>query len=191
MLQTVPSYTAFGDEAPNDVPGEWAAPRPAGARPYVLLASLAAALVTFTLSGASLVYAFTHIPEVDPNAEAAPVAEVAAIAAQAPDVPTKLEVLPPPVYGSGVISEAPAMGSFVPLSARVHMDTSTVDAVDPYKLSEADGVTRSCEDPCSAQAGYVAQTADDQTTKPVVATAQNDNDDDDGNAPPPPGMVVN
>ena len=186
MLQTVPSQTAFVDTSPD----EWPAPRlPGLARPNVLLASLAAAVITFSLSGASLVYAFTHIPEVDPNAEAAPVAEVAAIAAQAPDVPTKLEVLPPPVYGVGVVSEAPAMG-FVPLSARVHMDTSTVDAVDPYKLSEADGITRPCDDPCSAQAGYVAQKADDQTAKPVVATAQDDNDDD-GNAPPPPGMVVN
>ena len=112
------SQTAYAD----DLPDAWTAPRPAVARPNILLASLAVAAVTLGLTGASLAYAFTHIPEVDPNAEAAPVAEVAAIAAQAPETPAKLDVLPPPVYGAGADQcQAPA---FVPLSARVHMDTS-------------------------------------------------------------------
>ncbi len=192
MLQTATSFTDFSDHARDEAPDDAPVRRPA--RPHVLFASLGVAAVTFALSGASMLYAFTHIPEVDPNAAPAPVAAVAAIAAEAPATPGKLEVLPPPVYGAGVVSEAPAM-AFIPLSARAHMDTATIDAVDPYKLARADGEAQPCADPCSAQAGYVAEPANDQTARPVHATAANvtqanDDDDDDGNAPPPPGVDV-
>ena len=172
------------------------------ARGNVLIASLAAAFVTTCLSGAAVTYALTHIPEVDPNAEAAPLTAVADIAAQAPRVPTKLEVLTRPVYGPEIVSEAPA-APVVRLSARVNADPYTLAA-----LEQSNDVTRRCDDPCSAEAGYVAP--DDTQATPWTAAqqamaprpvaprtvpndkAQADSDDaDDGNAPPPPDMVVN
>ncbi len=160
------------------------------ARPHVLLASLAGAFVTTCLSGASLVYAYTHIPEVDPDAQPAPAAAIAEIAAEAAASPDKLEVLTPPVYGSDLVSEAPA-APFVPLSAKVSADTVDLDT-----LEQSDGVTRACDDPCTAQAGYVAVDASDQAqpapaahTAAIADTTTDDNDD--GNAPPPPDMVVN
>lgn len=187
MLQAATSPNAFSDYAPDEAPVR----RPA--RPHVLWASLGVAAVTFTLSGASMLYAFTHIPEVDPDADPAPVAAVAAITADAATTPAKLEVLPPPVY-VGTVNEAPAV-AFVPLSARTHMDTATVDAVDPYRLAQADGETQPCTDPCSAQAGYVVEPADDRTVQAHAANVQSqdtdDIDDDDGNAPPPPGVAGN
>lgn len=203
MLQTATSLNVFSDHSRDYAPDE-APPRPSG--PHVLMASLGVAAVTLVVSGASMLYAFTHIPEVDPNADPAPVAAVAAIAAEASATPAKLEVLPPPVY-VGVVSEAPAM-TFIPLSARTHMNTATIDAVDPYKLAQADGETQPCADPCSAQAGYVVEPAGSPTSAPAHATAiptaqdangTQDNDDangddatnDDGNAPPPPGLALN
>lgn len=198
-MQSATSYHAFSDPAADDAPHDALWGRPA--RPHVLLASLGVAAATFIISGASMLYAFTHIPEVDPDADPAPVAAVAAVAAEAPATPAKLEVLTPPVY-AGTIDEAPAI-TFVPLSARAHMDTATIDAVDPYKRAQADGQTGSqtepCAEPCSAQAGYVVEPASHRTVVPVRAAAadveQDDDDakdsDDDGNAPPPPGVVVN
>ncbi len=185
MLQAATSANAFSDYTQDDAPVR----RPA--RPHVLLASLGVAAVTFTLSGASMLYAFTHIPEVDPDADPAPVAAVAAVTADAPAIPAKLEVLPPPVY-VGAINEAPAV-TFVPLSARTHMDTATIDAVDPYKLAQADGETQPCADPCSAQAGYVVEPADDRAVQARATNVQapDNDDDDDGNAPPPPGVTGN
>ncbi len=188
MLQAATSANTFSDYTQDDAPVR----RPA--RPHVLLASLGVAAVTFMLSGASMLYAFTHIPEVDPDADPAPVAAVAAMTAGAPATPAKLEVLPPPVY-VGAINEAPAV-AFVPLSARTHMDTATIDAVDPYKLAQADGEAQPCADPCSAQAGYVVEPADNRTVQAHAANAQpqdddDANDDDDGNAPPPPGVDGN
>src|SRR6185312_2485184 len=113
------------------------------ARGGVLLASLAAAAVTTGLSTAAIGYALTHIPEVDPNADPAPAAAVAAIAAEAPAGRTKLEVLTPPVYGPGVINEAPAVvlaststsasAPFVPLKAE-----ADASAVDMGVLAQAD-----------------------------------------------------
>ncbi len=197
MLQTAISPNAFSADDVDDAPYEARLRRPA--RPHVLLASLGVAAVTFTLSGASMLYAFTHIPTVDPDAEAAPLAAVAALQAEAPATPAKLDVLPPPVY-AGAINEAPAV-AFVPLSARAHMDTATIDAVDPYRLAQADGVAAPCADPCTAQAGYVVEPptdnaqADNSPERPVHATAanitQNDDDDADGNAPPPPDLTEN
>ena len=167
------------------------------ARGGILLASLAGAFVTTCLSGASLYYAFTHIPEVDPNAEAAPLAAVAAIAAETPDTPAKLAVLTPPVYGPEIISEAPAT-PFVRLSAQVSAST-----IDMSALAQADGTqpdatqtdeARPCADPCSAQAGYAAP-ADAEQPAPIpasdVSRHANTDTDDDGNAPPPPDMTVN
>ena len=176
------------------------APRPR-ARGGVLLASLAGAFVTTCLSGASLYYAFTHIPEVDPNAEAAPVAAVAAIAAETPDTPAKLEVLTAPVYGPEIISEAPA-APFVPLSAQVSAGTIDVNALAQADGARADGIqadgARPCATPCSAQAGYAApadaeQPAPQPASMPVsdVSRHADTDTDDDGNAPPPPDMVVN
>ncbi len=177
------------------------------ARGNVLIASLAAAFVTTCVSGAAVTYALTHVPEVDPNAEAAPLMAVADIAAQAPRVPTKLEVLTRPVYGPEIVSEAPA-APVVRLSARVNADPYTLAA-----LEQGGDATRPCDDPCSAEAGYVAP--DDTQATPATMTpvgvaprtvtprtvtprlvgsdkAQADSDDaDDGNAPPPPDMVVN
>lgn len=207
MLQAATSLNVFSDHGRDDAPYDSA--RGPQARPNVLLASLGVAAVTFVVSGASMLYAFTHIPEVDPDADPAPVAAVAAIAAEASATPAKLEVLPPPVY-AGVVSEAPAM-TFIPLGAHTHVDTATIDAVDPYKLAQADGETQPCADPCvaqsSAQAGYVAEPADSPTSAPVHAIATpiahdanvtqdedangDDATDDDGNAPPPPGLALN
>ncbi len=168
------------------------APRPAAWRgrwPNALVTSLAIAFITTCISGASVVYAVTHIPEVDPDAEAAPVAAVAELTDAAPATPDKLEVLTPPVYGAGVVNEAPAM-PFMPLNAQslnaqplnAH---ATMDQVDLDRLAQADGVARPCADPCSAQAGYVAADAADE------ADADDTNDNNGGNAPPPPGMVIN
>jgi hypothetical protein len=163
------------------------------ARPNVLLASLAAAAVTITFSGAAIGYALTHIPEVDPAAQPTPVAAIAEIAAEAATAPGKLEVLTPPVYGPNIVSEAPAM-PFVPVNAKVKMD-----AVDLQRLADADGVTpppaavEACDDPCGAQAGYVAREASDEVPSPPEPREANAgaDDDDDGNAPPPPDMAVN
>ena len=171
--------------------------RPRG-RGGVLLASLAGALVTTCLSGASLFYAFTHIPEVDPNAEAAPVAALAEIAAEAPDTPAKLDVLTPPVYGAGMTSEAPA-APFVPLSAKVSLSTADMNALaqaDATQVDSAqvDGTTRPCADPCSAQAGYIVPADTGQPAPMPVADVARHADtttDDDGNAPPPPDVTVN
>jgi len=177
-----------------------AEPQPAAWRPRargnVLIASLAAAFVATCLSGAAVAYALTHIPEVDPNAEAAVVTDVAAIAAQAPLVPTKLEVLTRPVYGPDIVSEAPAV-PFVKLSAQVNADPYTLTALEQGNDAAR---TRPCDDPCSAEAGYLAP-ADAQATPATVTpeamapkTVTNDKaqaDDDDGNAPPPPDMVIN
>lgn len=178
-----------------------AAPRPRG-RGGVLLASLAGALVTTCLSGASLYYAFTHIPEVDPAAEAAPVAALAAIAAESPSTPAKLDVLTPPVYGREMISEAPA-APFVPLNARVKVSTDDMNALAQADVAQADEVqpdeVQPCADPCSAHAGYVAH-ADAEPPAPIPASSTpaydasrhaNTDMDDDGNAPPPPDMTVN
>jgi hypothetical protein len=185
MSQTLVSPNDFYDAVP-DIASDARPGLRRPARPHTLMASLAVAAVTLCLSGASIAYAFTHIPEVDPNADPAPTAEVAAIVADASGTPGKLDVLPPPVYGAGVVSEAPA--HFVPLSAHVQMDTSTVDAVDPYKLSEADGVTPPCDDPCSAKAVYEkAKPANAMASDAPQADAK---DDDDDNAPTPSGMVV-
>jgi hypothetical protein len=165
--------------------------------PGILTASLAGAAATLCLSGVSLVYAFTHIPEVDPDAQPAP---VAAIAAAAPVEATKLEVLTPPVYGPGVVDEAPAAplilasatGSAraVPMNARVGVDT-----VDMAKLAEADGVAAPCADPCAAQAGYIVPDAPDETREPRSAPrdAVVVREDDDGGdtAPPPPDIAIN
>ena len=175
--------------------------RRAHAPANILLASLAGAFVTTCLSGASLVYAFTHIPEVDPNAEAAPLAAVAAVAAEKADVSAKLAVLTPPVYGPGVLSEAPDISlspaPFVPLKAQV-----PVDQVDMNALAQADGSPPPCADPCTAQAGYIAPDGTAATAMATPAAADGadmdrspdrraDSIDDDGNAPPPPDMVVN
>ena len=173
--------------------------RPRG-RGGFLLASLAGAFVTTCLSGAALCYAFTHIPEVDPNAEAAPVAAAAAIAAETPDRPAKLQVLTPPVYGPEIISQAPA-APFERLSAQVSAST-----VDMSALAQADGTqpdatladdgARPCADPCSARAGYAvpayaAQPAPQPAARPVSDVSPRADTDDDGNAPPPPDMAVN
>jgi hypothetical protein len=173
----------------------------------VLVASLAAAVVTTGLSVAAIDYAFTHIPEVDPNAEAAPVAAVAAIAAQASTEPAKLAVLTPPVYGPDVVNEAPAV-PFVPLKAQ-----TTAQTVDMTLLAQADGVTQPCGDPCAARADYIAPDGAAETPPATVADDREivrpeivrpmdrdadqrvdrgiDSGDDDGNAPPPPDMTVN
>ena len=187
--------SAFAESSPEPMqPPLW---RPRG-RGGVLLASLAGAFVTTCLSGASLYYAFTHIAEVDPNAEAAPVAAIAAMAAEAPDTPAKLDVLTPPVYGPELINEAPA-APFVPLSARVSVSTVDINALTQADGPEADetqadGATRPCADPCSAQAGYAAPTdAGQPAPMPAsdVTHPANTETDDDGNAPPPPDMTVN
>ncbi len=165
-------------------------------RPGVLTASLAAAAATLCLSGAALVYAFTHVPEVDPDAEAAP---AAAAAAAAPIARTRLEVLTPPIYGPDIVNIAPAV-PFVPVSAHVKMDS-----VDLAKLAEADGVVPPCADPCIAQAGYIVPDESGETrpaaarrdpvirddTAPGDVTDDEDAADDDGNAPPPPDMAIN
>ncbi len=168
-----------------------------GSRGGVLLASLAGALVTTCLSGASLYYAFTHIPEVDTTADAAPAAVVAAVDADALATPDKLQVLTPPVYAGDMLSEAPA-APFVPLNAQV-----SVSAVDMNALAQADGAqtntaqaddARPCADPCSAQAGYEVPTDAGQPAPMPVANVARHADadaDDDGNAPPPPDMTVN
>jgi len=162
-------------------------------RPGVLTASLAAGAATLCLSGAAVVYALTHIPEVDPDAAPPP---VAALAAAAPITPTKLDVLPPPVYGPGIVNLAPAVpftlasatgSGAVPVNAR-----TTMDSVDMAKLAEADGVAAPCDDPCVAEAGYAVPDTPDEREAPQDAVVVRDADDDDGgNAPPPPDMAVN
>ena len=153
----------------------------------VLLASLAGAFVTTCLSGASIYYALTHIPEVDPNAEAAPVAAVAEIAADASATPTKLEVLTPPVYGSEIVSEAPA---FVPLNAKVNVGADTVTAFTQADAVQVDGAPASAPvDDSQAQPGAIQP-----ASMSVVDTSRPDTHadaDNDGNAPPPPDVTVN
>lgn len=189
-------------EIPATTPptGPMAAPRrPRRRAPSnVLLASLAAAVVTTGLSVAAIDYGFTHIPEVDPNAEAAPVAAVAAIAAQAPVTPTKLDVLTPPVYGPGVISEAPPP-PFVAPKGQAATETAGMSV-----LAQADNVAQPCDGPCATDAGYIAPDGAVETPPAMVADDREtdrgadrdadrgpDSGDDDGNAPPPPDMTVN
>jgi len=193
VYETAADPVLYESSVEESVPDPSLRPR---ARGGFLLASLAGAFVTTCLSGAALYYAFTHIPEVDPNAEAAPVAAVAAIAAETRDTPAKLEVLTPPVYGPEIISEAPA-APFVRLSAQVNANT-----VDMSALAQADGTqvdgARPCADPCRAQAGYAVpayaeQPAPQPAALPVsdVSRRANTGTVDDGNAPPPPDMAVN
>jgi len=184
------SYAAVAETYVNPHP----APRRPLARPNVLLASLAAAVVATGFSVAAVGYALTHVPEVDPAAQPTPVGAIARIAAEvAANETAKLQVLTPPVYGPGVVSVAPA-APFVPVNAQVKMD-----AVDLQKLAEADDVGapqdagQPCDDPCSAQTGYVAEDASDEAGQLPVprATQVAGEDEDDGNAPPPPDMAVN